>query len=173
MDKIIGLKRGSVVLKKHHKKWAGAFEDEKKILKNLLGDLVLDIQHIGSTAVPNLAAKPIIDMLLAVKSLGSVQKIRSVLENAGYTHRENGTDDRQMLFVKGSEESRTHHLHITELGSSVWKNDPGFRDYLRAHPEYANEYERLKKNLAKKYSDNRDLYTAGKKEFIQKILERI
>lgn len=170
MDYKIGLKRGTVILEKHHQEWSEAFEAENESLKNLLGDLALDIQHVGSTSVPGLVAKPIIDMLMAVKSLEEVQSIRPLLENAGYEYRENGSDQDQVLFVKGPEELRTHYLHITKLGSSVWKNDLAFRDYLRSHPEAVAEYEKLKKELASKHADNRTEYTTGKDAFIKSIL---
>src|SRR5688572_26826738 len=110
MDYKIGLKRGTVVLEKHHQEWSAAFEAEKKFLKNLLGGIVLDIQHIGSTSIPGLAAKPVIDILMAVKSLGEIQNMRSLLESVGYKYRENGSNEDQTLFVKGPEESRTHYL---------------------------------------------------------------
>lgn len=170
MDYKIGLKRGTVVLDKHHQEWGQAFEAEKESLKNLLGDSALDIQHIGSTSIPGLAAKPIIDMLMAVKSLEEAQNIRPILENAGYEYRENGSDQDQVLFVKGPEELRTHYLHITKLRSSVWENDLAFRDYLRSHPEAVTEYEKLKKELVLKYADNRGEYTTGKDTFIKSVL---
>ena len=97
MDYKIGLKRGTVVLEKHHQEWAEAFGVEKESLKNLLKNSVLDIQHIGSTSIPGLVAKPIIDMLMAVKSLEKVKNIRSLLESAGYEYRENGSDNIQVL----------------------------------------------------------------------------
>lgn len=170
MDYKIGLKRGTVILQKHHEEWSAAFEEEKKFLKNLLGAVALDIQHIGSTAIAGLAAKPIIDMLIAVKSLEEVKKIRPLLENAGYEYRENGSNEDQVLFVKGPEELRTHYLHISEPESAVWQNDLTFRDYLRSHPEAALEYEKLKNDLMARYAENRAEYTSGKDAFITSIL---
>jgi len=170
MDYKIGLKRGNVVLEKHHRKWGEAFEVEKESLKKLLGDLVLDIRHIGSTSVSGLVAKPIIDMLVAIKSMEEVHNICSLLKSAGYEYRENGSNEDQILFVKGSEDMRTHYLHITELDSDVWQNDLAFRDYLRSHPEVVTEYGKLKNKLASKYADNRGEYTAGKDAFIKSVL---
>jgi len=161
-NKIIGLKRGTVVLKKYNKEWVNMFETEKRFLEDLLGDIAIDIQHIGSTAIPGLVAKPIIDMLMAIKSFDIFLKIKLSLENAEYKYRENGSDDKQILFVKGPEEFRTHYLHITKLGSSVWKNDIAFRDYLCTHPEAVHEYKNLKESLSLKYADDRKSYTAGK-----------
>jgi GrpB-like predicted nucleotidyltransferase (UPF0157 family) len=169
MDDKIGLKRGAVILKKHHKEWAIAFEKERANLKKRVGDVALDIQHVGSTSIPNLSAKPIVDILMAVLSLSDVSKIRVTLENMGYEYRENGSDDMQVLFVKGSEEKRTHYLHITEFESSEWKNSIAFRDYLRTHPEEVQCYEKLKQELAAQYSDNRGLYTIGKKDYFENV----
>lgn len=173
MSNEIGLKRGTVILKKHHNEWIKSFNKEEQTLRKLLGGVILDIQHIGSTAVPNLAAKPIIDMLMGIHSLSEVSQIREILENAGYEYRENGSDDMQVLFVKGSEEKRTHYLHITVLGSRLWKNDLAFRDYLRSNSEEAAKYERLKHDLAKQYADLRELYTKGKSDYIQSVLTKV
>ena len=171
MNEEIGLQRGTVVLKKHHVQWANAFEFEKQFLKKMLGDVVIDIQHIGSTAVQGLAAKPIIDMLMAIESLRKVSSITPHLENAGYTYRENGSDGIQMLFVKGPEALRTHYLHITPLGSSVWQNAITFRDYLRNHPDVADDYQKLKESLASTHASNREKYTSGKSGFIHSVLK--
>ncbi len=169
----IGLKRGTVVLTKFHQDWVKAFEVEKSFLQKLIGPLALDIQHIGSTSVPNLSAKPIIDILMAVPSLSSVEKFKETLNKAGYEYRENGSDDTQVLFVKGPEEKRTHYLHITEIGSLVWRNDLAFRNYLITNPKEAAKYEALKLSLASKYAENRGLYTAEKKDYIEGVLRRV
>jgi GrpB-like predicted nucleotidyltransferase (UPF0157 family) len=172
MNEKLGLKRGTVVLKKHHHEWAEAFEKEKAHLHELLRDIALDIQHTGSTSIPGLSAKPIIDILMAVRSLSDISKIQTTLEKAGYEYRENGSNDIQKLFVKGSEERRTHYLHITELGSTEWKNSLAFRDYLRSSPEETRRYEGLKLKLAAQYPDNRGMYTKGKKAFFEEIFEK-
>lgn len=174
MNDVIGLKRGTVVLKKHHKEWKEAFDAEKANLKRLLGDIVLDIQHTGSTAVPGLLAKPLIDMTMAVRTLSDAEKIRPILEANRYIYRENGPNDEvKRLFVKGPEEKRTHHLHVTELGSSVWRNDIAFRDWLLSHPEDVKRYEELKQSLAKEHADTREFYTKGKYPFIEEILNKV
>lgn len=174
MNDILGLQRGTVVLKKHHKEWKEVFDHEKAHLKTLLEDLALDIQHIGSTAVPDLAAKPLLDMLLAVRNIETdVQTMRPLLENIGYMYRKDGpNDDVRRLFMKGPEENRTHHLHVTERGSTFWKQSLAFRDWLRSHPEDARQYELLKEELVRQYADTRELYTSGKYKFIEAILAK-
>ena len=169
---MIGLKRGIVKLLPYNPNWQVAFEREKKFLKKELDGLILEIQHIGSTAIPGIVAKPIIDMLIAVNSLSDVSKIRSKLEEVGYEYRENGSDDIQILFVKGPEGKRTYYLHITELGSLEWQNSIGFRDYLRKNTERAKQYSNLKMELASKYSEDRAKYTAGKAAFVHETIER-
>lgn len=174
MNAILGLKRGAVVLKQNHKEWQEAFGIEKLSLEKLLGNMAVDIQHIGSTAVPGLSAKPLLDMLLGVHSLSDdVVKIRPVLEQYGYTYREHGPDDAvRRLFMKGPDESRTHHLHVTECGSSFWKRSVAFRDWLLSHPEDVKRYEILKQELVQQYADAREFYTKGKNEFIEAVLEK-
>lgn len=169
---MIGLKRGTVSLAKHYEEWAREFDKEKENLQKLVGDIALDIQHIGSTSIPNLSAKPIIDILMAVKSLSDVSKIQKTLEDNGYEYRENGTDNIQVLFAKGSEDNRTHYLHITELESKEWQNSIGFRDYMRTHPEEVKEYDALKRELAEKYPDNRGEYTASKKSYVEGVFKK-
>jgi GrpB-like predicted nucleotidyltransferase (UPF0157 family) len=166
----LGLKRGTVALEQYDPEWIRAFESEKVALEKLLGDNIFDIEHIGSTSIPGLTAKPIIDMLIGMKSMTDLPKLESILERAGYEYRPNGSDEFQALFVSGPEELRTHYLHFTEVGSSTWRDDLAFRDYLRTHPEARIEYENLKKGLAAKYKDDRVNYTASKEEFIKGIL---
>ena len=99
--------------------------------------------------------------------------MKSKLENMGYEYRDNGSDNIQVLFAKGSEEKRTYYLHITELGSSEWQNSIGFRDYLRKNKKRAEQYANLKKELATKYAFNRAKYTASKANFIHEIIKII
>lgn len=168
----IGLKRGTVILKRHRDSWGKDFEREKESLQELLGDIVADIQHIGSTAIPNLSAKPIIDILVGIRSWFDITKVRKLLENAGYEYRENGSTDEKVLFAKGAKEKRTHYIHITEVGSSVWQNDLSFRDYLLAYPKEVSRYEKLKQELAAKHAENRELYTKGKSDYIKSVLTK-
>jgi GrpB-like predicted nucleotidyltransferase (UPF0157 family) len=169
---MLGLKRGTVTLTKHHREWAAAFEEEKVNLEKLVGDVAVDIQHFGSTSIPDLSAKPVIDILMAVRSLRDVTKIRATLESAGYEYRDNGSDDMQVLFAKGPEVKRTHYLHVTALDSSGWKTPLAFRDYLRTHPDEVQRYEQLKQKLAARYSDNRAKYTAGKMDYFKEVFAK-
>jgi len=111
---MIGLKRGTVKLSSHHKQWAKLFETEKENLLSALNQFKANIEHVGSTAIPGVPAKPIIDMLLFIPDNINVQKIHDILEKQGYENRgEQGVPGRQ-IFVKGPEENRTHYLHVTK-----------------------------------------------------------
>jgi len=167
---MLGLKRGTVKLVPHHKGWALAFEVEKKKLKKKLGKAIINIQHIGSTAVPGLAAKPILDIGAGVRSLAVAKKFMKPLRSLGYHFYKTFQD--QILFAKGSDTTRTHYLHVMRYNGPKWRTDRAFRQYLMTHPRRAAAYERLKKNLARRYPENREKYTAGKNTFIKETLKR-
>lgn len=169
---MIGLKRGVVKLKNHNKEWKTVYEKESKKISSLISDFLIDIQHIGSTAIPDTVAKPIIDIAVAIDDLSKVETIVTLLEEGGYEYRgEGGIPDRH-LFVKGGEESRTHHIHVMVNNSYEWKKHILFRDYLRKHPSEAKQYSDLKKKLAIEFEFNREKYTDGKEEFILGIIEK-
>lgn len=169
---MIGLKRGAVKLSSYHKQWAKLFETEKENLLSTLNQFKVNIEHVGSTAIPGVLAKPIIDILLFMPDSTDVQKIYAILEKQGYENRgEQGVPGRQ-LFVKGPEENRTHYLHITKQSNNERKTMILFRDYLRRHKNARNEYNELKKQLANKFPNNRPLYTHAKDEFIQQIIDQ-
>lgn len=164
----IGLKRGTVSLASNHEEWRQEFDKEKDTLQKLLGDY--PIEHIGSTAIPGLKAKPIIDMEMGVDDIKEVEKISPQLESLGYEFQPNGSDDRTKLYVKGPEENRTHYLHIDVYDSDTWKRDLYFRDYLIDHPASLKQYEELKEKLAEQYPNDRRKYSEGKKTFIESIV---
>lgn len=136
---------------------------------------VIDIQHVGSTAIPGLSAKPIIDIQVAVKSLDEMKVIAvPALQKIGYEFWADNPDPERMFFVKGMPpfgEKRTHHVHIVEPTSKHWEGKILFRDYLISHAETAKEYEQLKMKLAQQHTYDREQYTDAKAEFVKKILE--
>jgi len=174
---MIGLKRGTVKLVSHNSKWAELFEEEKYLLKKTFGDTIIAIEHIGSTAIPDILAKPIIDINIGVKSLEVAGEMKEKFEKLGYEHRPfvsgktKNVSKWQELYVRGTEAKRTHYVHVTVFGGSYWKNDLLFRDFLRKNPERAKQYVELKKQLAEKYADNRAIYTENKEQFIQETLK--
>jgi GrpB-like predicted nucleotidyltransferase (UPF0157 family) len=130
---------------------------------------VLAIEHVGSTAICGLSAKPIIDIAVAVREIAYASKCVTLLEQIGYEYRgEQGITGRH-FFAKG--DPRTHHLHMVELSSDFWVGHLLFRNYLRQHRETAEEYERLKRDLAQKHKENREAYTEGKVPFIEGVVK--
>lgn len=169
---MIGLSRGIVKLSPYTDQWKNEFNKEKELLNSTVGDHVLAIEHVGSTSIEGLDAKPIIDIAMGVKSLDTVNDFRELLESIGYNYRGDGGIEGRVLFAKGSEELRTHHLHIEVLNSNIWENHIYFRDYLRLHMEYIDEYSKLKNELALKFADDRGAYTKEKDKFISMVLEK-
>lgn len=152
--------------------WPAVFEGEKKIIQNTIGNV--EIRHIGSTSVPGLSAKPVIDMMGKVESLEDVKNFIEPLEKIGYVYipeLELQIPDRK-FFQKRVGDVPKYHLSFAEPASRYWKEHILFRDYLRAHPEAVKEYENLKKQLAGKFVSDFDAYNAGKTEFIKSILEK-
>ena len=170
---MIGLKRGTVELLPHQPLWEDVAEKTIMLLKSLLNDVAIDIQHVGSTSIQNVCAKPIIDIAVGVKTLDSIKPYIELLDKNGIVFRKEDVKE-QLLFVIGDFENeiRTHHIHVVEWNSVAWKNYINFRDYLNAFPEYAKEYDDLKKSLAEEFANNRGKYTAGKHELIDKILKQ-
>ena len=156
----IGMKRGTVFLEPHLTEWEIAAKETILTLKNILGDIAADIQHIGSTSIKAIKAKPIIDIAVAVNDFEAVLQKRAELEKADVIFR---FDERpeQLLFVMGDFENdtRSHHIHVVLYGSDEWNNYINFRDYLNTHIAAAREYETTKLRLAEQYPDDRIAYT--------------
>lgn len=144
------------------------FEEESKKFKNIFDYLIVNIHHIGSTAIPDIKAKPVIDLMIEVINIGEVDQFNHQMEQLGYTaHGENGIPNRR-FFSKGGN-NRTHHVHIFKQGDSEITRHIAFRDYLIAHPEEAQKYSQLKQSLADKYPTDMELYMEGKNDYIKSI----
>jgi GrpB-like predicted nucleotidyltransferase (UPF0157 family) len=166
---MIGLQRGIVKLAPYAAEWKRLFEEEKALLETVIGQYVLDIQHVGSTAVPGMVAKPIIDIGIAVASFEEARVCIQPIEQLGYEYRGEHGIPRRHYFTKGH--PRTHQIHMNEIGSRDWENLVLFRDYLIQHPGLAEEYAALKAELARRYPTNREAYLDGKAPFIERVLE--
>ena len=175
---MIGLSQGTVKLVAHNPEWTELFEKEKQLLKKTFGDTIVAVEHIGSTAIPGIEAKPILDMGIGVRSLKIAREMRKKFEKLGYEYRSFGPGQtrgdlkNQELYVKGLEEKRTHHAHVAVFGSERWNNDLFFRDYLRSHPKRAKQYAELKKKLAVRHANDRRKYMKSKVEFISETVRR-
>jgi GrpB-like predicted nucleotidyltransferase (UPF0157 family) len=156
--------------------WPAMYEAEKKVILQAAGDWLVDIQHLGSTSVPGLAAKPVIDIVAAVTDLDDARNIVDPLAALGYDYVPEYEVEMPMrrYFRKGrrGREGDKYHLHVVEPNSEFWNRHLAFRDYLRAHPEAAHEYAELKRRLADEHGTDVDAYTEAKSEFILGIQEK-
>jgi GrpB-like predicted nucleotidyltransferase (UPF0157 family) len=168
----IGLEQGAVELRPYNPAWQRLYAEEECRLREAIGQFVADIQHVGSTAIPGIEAKPIIDMLVALKSLGDFDEALEPLEQLGYELKEESGQPGRFFFAKGEPARRTHYLYLVEWNNFECRKLLGFRDYLRGHPDIAKEYAGLKRELARLYPDDRDSYTFGKNGFIRSVLLR-
>lgn len=171
MPRLLGLKRGAVILVPYSPEWAGLFRIEKRQLERALRELAIDIQHIGSTAVLGLQSKPVLDIGVAVEEICDVERCVEPLKGLGYSYL--GDRDRlgNHLFVKGPEDQRTHCLHVVALTDPQWQEYLAFRDCLLANEQVRQDYERLKVRLASQYPNDRESYVNGKTEFIRAVVE--
>ena len=168
----LGLQRGKVKLTPYDPVWAALFAEEKQGIADVFGEKLLGIEHIGSTAIPGMDAKPILDLMIAVASIDDYEDEGTILEKVGYTFGRDMREEHQhVLFVKGPDENRTHYLKLTTLDSQFWQEKLLFRDYLISHPERAEAYRQLKHQLLEQYAGERAEYTDGKADFVKKTLQ--
>ena len=156
--------------------WQELYEQELAQLSQIIGNYAQDIQHIGSTSVPGLAAKPIIDIMIGVESLAIAdQYCVPAMVNYGYEYvkkYEVQIPHRRYFRKSDHAGKRTHHLHMVEIDSQWWERHILFRDYLRLHPSDRDAYGALKKQLAEREYEDKHDYTAAKTGFITEILEK-
>jgi GrpB-like predicted nucleotidyltransferase (UPF0157 family) len=153
--------------------WPGRFERERALLEGAIGEWVVDggVRHVGSTAVPGLAAKPVIDILAGVRSLEESRACFGRLGEIGYVYFPYRSQEMHW-FCKPSPNRRTHHLHLIPTDGERFRDELAFRDYLRAHGDVAAEYGELKRRLAEELANDREAYTEAKGEFIRAVLSR-
>ena len=160
-----------ITVREYDPVWREKYEREKALIANILQDNLAAVYHIGSTAVPGLAAKPVIDIMAAVKSLEGADGAAKKFEAAGYEYLgEFGIAGRRYLRKGGDE--RTHQIHIFRADDTLnLERHLAFRDYLRAHEDTREEYARLKKALAEKFPRDIDGYCEGKDSFVRRVQE--
>lgn len=162
-----------IIIEPYDSTWPARFEAERGVLANVLEPwLVGPIEHVGSTAVPGLAAKPIIDIMAAVRDLpGSLPAIEAVrpLRYCYFSYK----PDVMHWFCKPSDFERTHHLHLIPFGSRLWRERLAFRDRLRDDAATREAYLRLKLRLASEFRDDREAYTEAKTAFIESVLAKL
>ena len=176
---MVGLKRGTVQLCEHEKEWETEAQNTIARLKEILGDVIKDIQHVGSTSVLTIKAKPIIDIALAVDSFDDILAYEKELKDAGFYYRPKSDLGEQLLFASGSfyagtGDLQTHFIHVVRTNSMDWINYINFRDYLNRTPSVAKEYEDLKVSLVLQapIDSGREKYLKGKHDFIVNTLRK-
>jgi GrpB-like predicted nucleotidyltransferase (UPF0157 family) len=179
MDTIIYLRRHvhlmdvpckePVILTEYDESWSGLFVEESENLKRVMGDLIVSLEHIGSTAIPGLLAKPVIDIMMSVRFQREPLVYSGRLLELGYHHMGHEDEPSRIFFWKVR--PRTHHLHVVEHGGTAYLEHLTLRDTLRKDSEAMREYAKLKKCLAVQYRNDRDEYCASKQSFIRKVLD--
>lgn len=169
-------KSDQISIEDYNPAWPQMAQNEILNLHEILpSDQILDIQHVGSTAIPHIRAKPIIDIQIAVKSLSDIKQIAiGKLPQLNYIYWAENPDPDRLFFIKDMPpfgKQRTFHVHICEIGNRHWIEKIKFRDYLIAHNDVAKAYEQLKIDLARKYPHHREKYTQAKTVFIQNIIK--
>lgn len=160
-----------IVIEDYDPRWPQRFETLKTRIGAALGPLAAAIEHVGSTAVSGLAAKPIIDIDVLLRSEGDLPLAIERLHTLGYEHQGDlGIAGREAFRAPAANVS--HHLYVCPPGSQAYVEHLAFRDHLRTHPEDARTYELLKRSLANRHGDDRDGYTHAKSEFIAAVLQR-
>lgn len=160
-----------VVIVPYNTEWINLFQNESAMIRLVIGDYISSIEHIGSTSIPGLAAKPIIDMLIGVKHLADSPSFIPLLVGLGYHYKpeyEKDLPERRYLY-KVEHGRDTFHLHMVEPDTAFFTRHIAFRDYLRTHPATMSAYASLKYDLAQKFGADREGYTDAKTDFIKDV----
>jgi len=169
MISVLGVKRYEVRLEPHNREWVSLFEVTRKEIQLLLGSNVKDIQHIGSTAIKDIVAKPLLDVAVIVYSLSELDI--AGMESAGFICMDELGVPGRCYFVKRRDgDFSTHHIHCYEEGNQNLMDCIAFRDFLNSHPHYAMQYSNLKAQLCEKFQNDRAKYTEEKTNFVKMIL---
>ncbi|PEL08143.1 GrpB family protein [Bacillus sp. AFS017336] len=160
----------NVILKNYDPNWELQFEEEKRKVLSVLSGQQIQIEHIGSTSVKGLGAKPIIDIMIGIDQLDEVDALIKPLSTVDYEYVPKPELTDRRFLRKGEWGQGTVHLHICEFKSNEWIEKLLFRDYLRENPKIAEEYMNLKKNLAKEFQFDRQTYTKKKEPFIREVI---
>ncbi len=174
-----------IALVEYDAHWPRLFAEEAACVRAALGEeMVVAVEHFGSTSVPGLSAKPVIDILIGVRSVAEArEQAVSALEALGYAFWYDNPNAAHLFFVKGLPPNgpRTHHIHMVEPETfrdpkneeSLFWDRLLFRDYLRAHPEEARCYEAVKRDLAARFAEDREAYTDGKTEYVNSVMQKV
>ncbi|MED4117251.1 GrpB family protein [Priestia megaterium] len=168
---MLGLERGLVKLEPYNDKWSKLFDEERELLSSRIKELIIAIEHVGSTSIEGLFAKPIIDIAIGVSSLDVIIELKEKVKDLGYVEVPVSIDGKH-VFARYKEKKITHFLHVMIYNQSLWIDQISFRDYLRSDPDAKIEYIKIKEELANKYPNDVVSYTNEKKKFVDNILKR-
>ncbi len=163
----------SVIIVDYNPQWPQMYAQEKARIQDAIGEYLIDLQHVGSTSIPGLSAKPIIDIMAVIRDISLVEQCVKPLETLDYLYRGEGGIPGRHFFHKPidiSHTGRTYHMHMVEKGHDQWAMYQLFREYMLLHPESVREYDRLKRELAVKHGSERTVYTNAKAPFIESII---
>lgn len=170
--KKLGVVSNTVRLVKYDKSWKRYFDAEKKKLEKIFGSSALGIEHVGSTSLDKMPAKPVIDVVLGVDVMKKGGKYQRKLEDEGYIFRPFFPTRQHRLFSKIHKNVTTHHIHMVRHKGRIWNKLLTFKKYLSEHPKTRNEYKKLKYKMMKKFVNDRGAYTKSKAKFVKEVLEK-
>ena len=159
-----------MVLREYDARWPGLFAAEAARLRDACGALPVSLEHIGSTAVPGLCAKPVLDILAGHPPGARVESYVEPFRRAGYEHRGDAGIPGRQFFRRGR--PRAYHVHLVERGGALWREYLAFRDLLRADPVARHAYAEVKRDLAARYPRDRESYIDGKASLVRALLDR-
>lgn len=161
-------------LEEYNPIWNKEYEKRALLLKSVFGDEIIRIEHIGSTSIPNMVAKPQIDIQIEVKDLNKIKNFYKKMEEKGFIAKGDYSKINEEYFIEDDKYGkRLSSIHIFQIGNPEFSNHMDFRDYLISHKFDKNLYIKLKRNLYTKYKDNYALYDNGKSEFIKDIFKKV
>ena len=166
------IRRGVVRLVPHHASWSEEFRREQHRLLAAIGARVVAIEHVGSTAIPGIYAKPVLDIAVAIQDLNQASSLQPAMQQIGYDFPGDIGIPGERIFGRGPE-ILTHLVHVVQAAGAKWSEYLDFRDSLRSDVELARRYDQLKRELAQRFPEERAKYTEGKGPFIQCVMDRI
>lgn len=167
----LGLKHGANLLVDYDPRWPAAYAAEKERILAVLGDFVVAIEHYGSTSIPGMRAKPIIDILVGIRTQAEWIACKAPLESLGYDYAEHAGVPDHFIFGRGRDRSeRTHLVHVVEYSSTTWRDSLAFSDALRADPVLAAQYQALKEQAIQQVPEGRSAYTDRKGPFVTAVI---
>ncbi len=169
----VALNTDSVFIVDYNPQWPQMYEQEKARIQDAIGEYLIDIQHVGSTSIPGLSSKPVIDIMTVIRNISLIEQCVQPLEALDYLYQgERGIPGRHFFRkpIDISHIGRAYHMHVVEKGHDQWVMYQLFREYMLLHPESVSQYDILKRELALKHGSDRAAYTAAKASFIESII---